>query len=261
MNRSFAQGQNPYDFARIEDNSFLIEEAYNQDPGVIQHISNFQYMSNKTWFYTFTDEWPAWGRKHQLSATIPVVGSDATGFGDIAINYRYQAIYASRVAFSPRFTFILPTGSYKKGLGEGVPGYQLSLPVSFIVSRMFVTHYNLGLTVVPDAKNPDGSKFEQVVVNYGFSIINFFRTNLNFMLEAIGSTVFTKADSMKTSISNSIILNPGFRFAINFKSGLQIVPGLAVPIGLDKLNGQVGVFVYLSFEHPLWKPTTKPPRG
>ena len=26
----------------IQDNSFLIEEAYNQDPGVVQHISGFQ---------------------------------------------------------------------------------------------------------------------------------------------------------------------------------------------------------------------------
>ena len=27
--------------APISDNSFLIEEAYNQEPGVVQHISNF----------------------------------------------------------------------------------------------------------------------------------------------------------------------------------------------------------------------------
>ena len=27
---------------KIEDNSFLIEEAYNQEPGIIQHIQTFQ---------------------------------------------------------------------------------------------------------------------------------------------------------------------------------------------------------------------------
>lgn len=35
---------------KIEDNSFLIEEAYNQEYGVIQHINSFQYnLRNKQW--------------------------------------------------------------------------------------------------------------------------------------------------------------------------------------------------------------------
>jgi hypothetical protein len=139
-------------------------------------------------------------------------------------------------------------------LGEGVVGYQVSLPVSYLVSRKFVTHYNLGLTVVPGAKNPDGSTFNQTVLNYGFSIINLFRKTFNFMLEGVGSMSIVKEDDLKPKIANSIIINPGIRYAVNFKSGLQIVPGLAVPIGLDAINGQVGIFGYLSFEHPLWKP-------
>jgi hypothetical protein len=92
-NSSFSQTAIKFDFERIEDNSFLIEEAYNQDPGVIQHISSFQYMKDHTWMYTFTDEWPVPGRKHQLSTTIPVLNNGESGFGDIALNYRYQAIY------------------------------------------------------------------------------------------------------------------------------------------------------------------------
>ena len=28
---------------KIQDNSFLIEEAYNQEPGVVHHIQIFQY--------------------------------------------------------------------------------------------------------------------------------------------------------------------------------------------------------------------------
>jgi hypothetical protein len=31
---------------------------------------------------------------------------------------------------------------------------------------------------------------------------------------------------------------------------LQIVPGLAIPLGLGPSKGDKGVFVYLSFEHP-----------
>lgn len=43
----------------IQDNSFLVEEAYNQEPGVVQHISTFtRFQESKDWIYTFTQEWP-----------------------------------------------------------------------------------------------------------------------------------------------------------------------------------------------------------
>ena len=256
-----ALGQNTdkFDFVRIEDNSFLMEEAYNQDPGVIQHISSFQYMRNHTWVYTFTDEWPVPGRKHQLSATIPVFNYGETGFGDILINYRYQAIYKTRFAFSPRFSIILPTGNFRKGLGSGIPGYQLSLPFSYLLSVKIATHYNLGVTFTPEAKNPDGSKYNLTIYNYGLSAIFLISKNFNFMLEFVGNRGYLKSDNKNTIISNTLFLNPGFRYAINFKSGLQIVPGLAVPIGIGSSNGAYGLFAYLSFEHPLWKPSNIKP--
>ena len=254
INPAFAQTANKFDFERIEDNSFLIEEAYNQDPGVIQHISAFQYMKDKTWLYTFTDEWPVPGRKHQLSTTIPVLNNGKTGLGDIALNYRYQAVFENRFAFSPRFSLLLPSGNYKNGLGEGVPGYQLSLPFSYLLSRDIVTHYNLGVTFTPNAKNADGSKFDQTIYNYGLSIILLLNKNFNFMFEAVGNTTFIKTKNKGTKTSSSLLINPGFRYAINYKSGLQIVPGIALPVGLGASKGELGVFAYLSFEHPLWKP-------
>src|SRR5438552_7990975 len=56
----------------IQDNSFLAEEAYNQEPGVVQHIQTFTRLWNsKTWAYSFTQEWPVpshW--RHQLSYTV-----------------------------------------------------------------------------------------------------------------------------------------------------------------------------------------------
>src|SRR5262245_48740936 len=53
----------------IQDNSFLLEEAYNQEPGVVQHISFFTYAAeSEAWLYAFTQEWPAPGdARHQLS--------------------------------------------------------------------------------------------------------------------------------------------------------------------------------------------------
>jgi hypothetical protein len=58
------------------DNSFLIEEAYNQDPGVVQHIFNGLYSFNrftgageKRVDLLFTQGWPVYGQTHQLSLT------------------------------------------------------------------------------------------------------------------------------------------------------------------------------------------------
>jgi hypothetical protein len=255
INTAFAQTVSEFDFERIEDNSFLIEEAYNQDPGVIQHISSLQYMKDKTWLFNFTDEWPVPGRKHQLSTTIPVLNNSETGLGDVALNYRYQAIFTNRFAFSPRLSLFLPSGNYKKGLGAGVPGYQLSLPFSYLLSREIVTHYNLGVTITPKAKNSDGSKSDFTIYNYGLSIILLFNKNFNFMFEVVGNTTITKKNYANTLTSNYLLINPGFRYAINCKSGLQIVPGLSLPVGISSSKGESGIFAYLSFEHPLWKPS------
>jgi len=254
INPVFAQSENKYDFDRIEDNSFLIEEAYNQDPGVIQHISGFQYMQDHTWMYTFTDEWPVPGRTHQLSTTIPVLNSGKTGLGDMELNYRYQAILLTQFAFSPRFSLIFPTGYYKNGLGAGVFGYQVSLPFSYLVSRKIVTHYNLGITVTPGYINANGSKSDQITYNYGFSIILLLNKNINFMLEVVGNLKSVKAANRQANSSGTLLISPGIRYAINFKSGLQIVPGLALPIETVSPVNQSGLFAYLSFEHPLWKP-------
>ncbi|MCU1245270.1 MAG: hypothetical protein JWN02_1180, partial [Acidobacteria bacterium] len=61
----------------IQDNSFLIEEAYNQDPGVVQHIQTFARATRGDgWVYTFTQEWPAPSLKHQLSYTLAAARID-----------------------------------------------------------------------------------------------------------------------------------------------------------------------------------------
>ncbi|MFZ4513715.1 MAG: hypothetical protein ACOYNX_08830, partial [Geothrix sp.] len=75
----------------IQDNSFLIEEAYNQEVGVVQHINTFtRYQDSKDWVYTFTQEWPMGSQAHQLSFTLPWqrLGASLDGkqaFGDVAI--------------------------------------------------------------------------------------------------------------------------------------------------------------------------------
>lgn len=241
---------------KIQDNSFLLEEAYNQEPGVIQHIQMFQYMKkSRDWQYTFTQEWPVPKQTHQLSYTIPIShlhDNDTTGVGDILLNYRYQAIFQDRVALAPRFSIILPSGDYKKGLGTDTVGYQVNIPLSVELSDKLVTHWNMGATYTPRAKDTDGEKSNVRGFNYGVSLIYLVNENFNLMLEAAGTTTETAQMNGLKATESTFFINPGMRFAINFKSGLQIVPGFSVPVGIGQSEGEYGGLLYLSFEHPLF---------
>lgn len=241
---------------KIEDNSFLLEEAYNQEDGVVQHIQVFQYMKKtKDWQYTFTQEWPVPKQAHQFSYTIPVThlhDDDATGVGDLLLNYRYQAIMKDKIALAPRLSLILPTGDYKKALGTDTVGYQVNIPLSVELSDKFVTHWNMGATYTPRAKDSAGGKSNIRGFNYGASVIYLAKENFNLVLEAVGTSTETARINGLTTTESTFFINPGVRFAINFKSGLQIVPGLSVPIGIGPSEGEYGGLVYLSFEHPLF---------
>ncbi len=71
------------------------------------------------------------------------------------------------------------------------------------------------------------------------------------MCEALWNATENVPKEGARTLENAVFLNPGIRFAINFKNGLQIVPGLAVPIGIGP-SDSFGLFTYLSFEHPLF---------
>jgi hypothetical protein len=70
------------------------------------------------------------------------------------------------------------------------------------------------------------------------------------MLETVFVQSQTVVASNRTDWTNSLFLSPGIRWSHNFKNGLQIVPGLGVPLGVGPSAGERAVFLYLSFEHP-----------
>jgi hypothetical protein len=76
---------------------------------------------------------------------------------------------------------------------------------------------------------------------------------LNLLLEAVYTWEEEVAGPGTTDRSNSFVINPGVRWAINRPSGLQIVPGICVPIGVGPSRGDEALFLYLSFEHPFGK--------
>jgi hypothetical protein len=229
------------DAAPIQDNSFLLEEAYNQEYGVVQHISAFSRPTGGgSWSYAFTQEWPVGGIRHQLSYTLPMLHADGggTGVGDVALNYRYQLAGDpdARTLVAPRATLLVPTGSEGKGRGTGELGFQVNLPVSYIPVPQLATHWNAGFTA---ARNTE------VNFNLGASVIWLVRPSFNVVLEGVWLTDGT---------DETALLNPGLRWAFDFASGLQIVPGVAYTIGVGPSGGDEELFLYLSFEHPFRRP-------
>lgn len=246
----------------IQDNSFLIEEAYNQTFGVVQHISGFARLwDSRDWAYTFTQEWPVPGdAKHQFSYTVPLLHSGSfqnsgAGIGDVFLHYRYQLVGDgnAKVAFAPRISLILPTGNVASGRGAGGAGVQTNLPVSVVWNKNLVSHWNAGATVIPHAQGASGDRASATGYNLGQSFIWLANSRFNVMLETVfASSQFVVAPD-KTEWSRSLFLNPAVRWAYNFENGLQIVPGIGVPIGIGPSSGEKGVFLYLSFEHPFRK--------
>ena len=204
------------DDAPIQDNSFLVEEAYNQEPGVVQHIFTFSRTHAGTWTGTFTEEWPVGSLRHQLSYTPIFVRNDGVRSNDFALNYRLQLAGngESRVAVAPRVTL----------LREAV---QVMLPVSIVVTPHIVTHWNAGATSYPRT------------LNAGQSVVWLASHRVNFLVE----TVWTHTDH-----ATDVVVSPGVRWSYNLPRGLQIVPGVAVPV--DRTTRRKSAFLYLSFEHP-----------
>jgi hypothetical protein len=242
----------------IEDNSFLVEEAYNQGRGIVQHISTFaRSTGSASWMYTFTQEWPLRGQTHQLSYTVPLGRNDdgpagGAGLGDIAVNYRYQIGGGEDVGFAlaPRATVLLPTGASRRALGSGGTGFQVNLPFSVELPASFVAHSNAGITYTPRARDASGNSAATRSYWLGQSVIWLAHPKLNLMLESTWTSAQDVTGPRQTARTSEFLLAPGLRGAIDFPSGLQIVPGIAFPFGIGSSRGERAVFAYLSFEHP-----------
>ena len=241
--------------APIADNSFLIEEAYNQEAGVVQHISALLWRRDAgAWLYTFTQEWPLFSQRSQASFTVPVQRSGGAGsvtrVSDVALNYRYQlAGVAGGVAVAPRLTLLLPTGREETATGSGGLGVQVNLPVSAALGPRLVAHGNAGATVTPAARNVLGDRATATAVNLGGSMIWLARPALNLLVEVAWTRSRAVTGPGATAPSEEWLVIPGVRGALDFAGGLQVVPGIGFPIGVGPSQGDAAVFFYLSFEH------------
>lgn len=255
----------------IKDNSFLVEEAYNQEPGIVQHIFNwvrgwdFDDTRTRTFDFVFTQEWPIGSESHQFSYTIPIssvfehpaggVSSDEAGLGDILLNYRYALSKETECcpAIAPRLSLLLPSGDEERGLGTGEAGFQFNLPISKEVGRWAV-HANAGFTVIPDVVAEAGGvrgrpRHTLNAYNLGASAIWLARDDLNFLLETV--TLWDEGLSETGSVDHSfeLLLSPGVRWAPYTAGDTQWVVGVGLPVGLTRDAPDISLFFYMSFEH------------
>jgi hypothetical protein len=254
----------------FRDNSFLVEEAYNQDPGMVQHIFNWiptwdrnRGTRSRNLDFVFTQEWPLGSQTHQISYTLPFqhvaeAGDEdfeAGGMCDMLLNYRLQVLDGEDepLAFAPRFSLILPTGDEDKGLGNGRVGYQLNLPVSYQVGR-WAYHFNAGLTVVPDVVAGLAPQYRangQTLngYNFGFSVIHALTPKFHLMLETVALLNENLLEEATQDRTTEVIVSPGFRWMPYTRGDTQWVTGLGVPVGVSRDAPNIGAIFYLSLEH------------
>lgn len=239
----------------IQDNSFLVEEAYNQEPGVVQFINVYQKnKETKDWNYTFINEIPMGSQDHQFSYELPFIHTetpDQTDIGDIKFNYRYEFFRSDKIVTTGRFSLTAPTGKYDKGTGTGQVGSEVSLISSVIISDKWVQHWNMGASFVPKAKIAGDMSADNSRFFFANSNVYLLSDSLNFMLEAVASSTESTLADNKTEWTQSFILSPSLRYAIDYNDW-QFVPGFAVPTGVGPSAGEVQYLVYLSIEGKLF---------
>ena len=239
----------------ILDNSFLVEEAFNQEAGIFQNISVFQRNSG-VWEFGFTQEWPVVSQKHQVSYTIPFAGANGShGFGDVMINYRYQALDEDpgMPAASPRVSLILPSGSDE--FTNNSLGLQLNLPFSKQHNDWYF-HWNAGFTWHPNAKLPANSTTVVPETASLFSPhlsasgIYRVRDMFNLMLESVLEFEEAVTDvSGRTERQTVFTLSPGARGGWNLQDH-QLIVGAAIPMTWVESDSSAGILLYLSYELP-----------
>jgi hypothetical protein len=230
---ALAQSASAADSSRkweILDNSFLVEEAFNQESGVVQNIFTWTRAREGAWDAGFTQEWPALSMTHQLSYTVPFAGTGPVrGFGDVFLNYRYQwrTESARGPAISPRLSIILPTGREADGLGSGVVGLQINVPASKQFGDLYL-HANAGYTWLPDVQRTPH------VAGSGIWRVS---PMVNLMLEAV------------LEFDEALTLSPGVRRGWNFGEH-QLVLGAAVPVIRAGGRTTAAILTYFSYELP-----------
>jgi hypothetical protein len=232
---------------QILDNSFLVEEAFNQEAGIFQNIFN-AVVTDGVWAMSFVQEWPVASQTHQLSYSLTwAAGDGSAAFGDTLLNYRFQALTEApgRPAFSPRVSAVLPTASGVADLNAW--GVQLNLPFSKQTGD-FYWHWNAGITWLPSVDlGNDSLSLESPFL--GGSSIYRVAPMFHLMFEAVAA--FNEEFVVdETTRPRTMTLSPGARGGWNLGDH-QLILGVAIPTSwTSNERRETAVLVYLSYELP-----------
>ena len=241
----------------IADNSFLVEEAFNQEAGIFQNIFVFERSGPRGWNAGFVQEWPVTSIRHQVSYTLNFArDGGAARFSDTAINYRYQLWMEEpgRPAFSPRLSLLLSRDDGGTGLDEGSIGLEMNLPFSKRVGATYF-HWNGGVRWYPHVWT--GSRLlpveaDHVALTTPFaagSAIVAVRPMFNLMLEAVVESEESVFGRNRTERETIFTILPGARGGWNLGDA-QLVLGVAVPFVRQSGDTDTGILGYLSYELP-----------
>lgn len=242
----------------FDNSSLFIEEATLKDYGVLQLNQGLQYLNRvRSNTYTVTGELSL----KPFSITVPynkidnspfVNGRNVQGFGDVLLNFRHQLINTDNVSMVPRISILLPTGDYKDALGTSALGLQINQTLSVAISKSFVSNYNLGFTLVANAKEPAGDTATTTSLSYGTSLVYFAQDNLHFLCEILGNSSESPKSGGGKTRDNTFYVIPSVRYLVNFSSGWQMVPAVAYMSGAGPSESENGAFAQLAVEKKIW---------
>ena len=200
----------------------------------MQHISTFARPDGGgAWAYSFTQEWPFRGMRHQLSYTIPVLHdeADGTGLGDIVLNYRYQLVGRWRRRSPRRPSRYAAPAHRQTSAAAAAPaalGFQANLPAQHSRPLLrLALHANAGAHLDPHRPRTRWAPSAGTLnANLGGSAIWLLRPTFNLLFELLWLQHRERRGAgTRAPAGPRGSLNPGVRWAFNFPSGLQIVPG------------------------------------
>lgn len=245
----------PFAKAYIADNSFLVEEAYNQESGVYQFVQQYQTTAaNRIYDYSFTGELPITHLKHQFSFEVPYSRSGIggkTGLGDVILSYRWQPYNHNGKMEAHRFGLILPTGGVEEEHGNGVTGVDYVFASTSPLGENFQFHWNLGGSYIPEAKLAGKQERENLMaLSFASGLVYHWHERLDLLVEflTIASDSFNYLRKSE-DFTYDFILNQGVRSAtlLDWKNA-EIVGGLSFPVRYAEDHLSSAVLVYLSVE-------------
>jgi len=217
----------------IEFSGFFVEEAYNQERGMLQQIARVTAVRHGSWGGRYSQEWPVFDERRQLELAALVNGED--GLAGLGAELRFL------LAGGEDAVFTLSPGVEAAWERDGEWEIELMVPASVRLFEGLVASTNAAFSVHPE----DGGTSWQV----GQGLIWRAHPRLNFLLEGVyshGESVLEGADEE----DEGFIVSPGVQVAFPLGEDAQLVPGIAFPVGAGPSSGQRAVMFYLSLEHP-----------